>query len=279
MPDIKPDHHLSALSLTPAGAGWLSSTTHPHILHVFDSVCNLINERREVLSIVTPQIGNGPFNLVVEDGTDFSEHLNLKSLVSISSSQLKLRNVHVQYDNTQLWNPCPDWTMLETRREQILDLIMKLPIADHPLLECEASKALLPAIVTADSQVSCSAAKQLAGLGIGLTPSGDDFLMGAMYAAWVIHSTEIARPLTLAIAEVSAPLTTSLSAAWLKAAAIGEAGTLWHELFNAMIAGTDIHLQIANLFSVGETSGADALAGFAGTLISYEVRETKPCLF
>ena len=68
---------VNAVSLAPDARDWLANSRHPRILHVFDRACNLINERREILSIVTQQIGNGAFNLVVEDDVLFSEHLNL----------------------------------------------------------------------------------------------------------------------------------------------------------------------------------------------------------
>ena len=63
---------------------------------------------------------------------------------------------------------------------------------------------------------------------------------------------------------VAAPLTTSLSAAWLRSAGRGEAGILWHEFFDALSLGDSsaIQLQITKLLSIGHTSGADALAGF-----------------
>jgi len=56
---------INALSLAPDVRNWLANSRQPCILHVFDHACNLISERREVLSIVTPQIRNGPFNLIV----------------------------------------------------------------------------------------------------------------------------------------------------------------------------------------------------------------------
>jgi hypothetical protein len=60
------------LSLAPAVNTWLKDSRHPRILHIFDSACNLINESREVLSIVTPQIGRGNFRrtpFIPLDGT------------------------------------------------------------------------------------------------------------------------------------------------------------------------------------------------------------------
>ncbi|HET6823298.1 MAG TPA: DUF2877 domain-containing protein, partial [Anaerolineales bacterium] len=114
---------------------------------------------------------------------------------------------------------------------------------------------------------------QLAGLGAGLTPAGDDFIMGAIHAVWIIHPLEVASALTQSIADTAAPLTTSLSAAWLRSAGQGEAGVLWHQFFEALVGRVDAptYLQEAldNILSVGETSGADALAGFSSTLTTW----------
>ena len=112
------------------------------------------------------------------------------------------------------------------------------------------------------------------GLGMGLTPAGDDFLMGALYAAWIIHPSALASRLAQEIANVAAPLTTSLSAAWLRSAGRGEAGILWHEFFDALLVartGSPACLQKAmeNICAVGETSGADALAGFLSAFLTW----------
>ena len=50
---------IDALSMTSHVHNWLASSTSPQILHVFDSACNLINERREILSVVTQAVGAG----------------------------------------------------------------------------------------------------------------------------------------------------------------------------------------------------------------------------
>jgi hypothetical protein len=94
-----------AISLTPAVNDWLKNSRRPRVLHVFDRACNLINERREVLSIVTPQIGNGPFNLVIEDDVLFSEHLHIQSPISIRESQLFLGNFVISVDYANIWCP------------------------------------------------------------------------------------------------------------------------------------------------------------------------------
>ena len=279
----------NASSLTSHVNDWLTNSRDPRILHIFDSACNLINERREVLSIVTPKVGNGPFNFVVEDDVCFSEHVDLKSLVSASTTHLNLGDLTIHTAEAKLWNPQPDWEILHANRNQILDQLLKFQIMDclkQSGLDTSFAVAQLYSTISVDRKLqitnyqfpnslaladlpsSLTAAKQLAGLGVGLTPSADDFIMGALYAAWIIHPCEVAAALARAIANVAVPLTTSLSAAWLDAAGRGEAGILWHQLFEATLAANEEVIQqtINNILAVGETSGADALSGFFSTL-------------
>ena len=288
---------VNALSLAPAVNDWLANSRHPHILHIFDRVCNLINERREVLSIVTPQIGNGPFNVVVEDDVVFSDHLNLQSPISNSPNHLNLGDLTIHTTNAKLWSPRPDWEMFHAKRDDIHIRLMslrapigakqslhesgiassqrasallamtlpELPITNYqsPASNLQFSNSLLSSLANADLSSCITAAKKLAGLGQGLTPAGDDFIMGALYAAWIIHPTEVANTLAREIVQIAAPLTTSLSAAWLRSAGKGEAGILWHEFFDALSSpASSLHPPINKILSVGETSGADALAGF-----------------
>lgn len=99
---------INALSLAPAVKVWLANSRQPRILHIFDHACNLINERREVLSIVTPRIGNGPFNLVLADDLHFSDTLDIESSIVISPGQLIFSNLTVNTANARLWNPRPN---------------------------------------------------------------------------------------------------------------------------------------------------------------------------
>jgi hypothetical protein len=287
---------IRAISLTSAVHDWLANSYHPRILHVFDRACNLINERKEVLSIVTPEIGNGPFNLVVEDEVSFSEHVTIESLVSVLGEQITLGGLVIHTGNTSLWDPRPDWGEFHRHRKYILrrvqeivqeiassvfnfaplrsDLLAmtssQLPVTNYPSPILQSSNSLAASLATADLPASLLAAKQLAGLGIGLTPSGDDFLIGALHAVWILHPREVAIGLAQGVAESAAPLTTSLSAAWLRSAGRGGAGELWHQFFGALVSGNEIEIQktVKDILAVGETSGADALAGFVGVFLA-----------
>lgn len=267
---------INALSLAPDVNDWLTNSRCPRVLHIFDHACNLINERGEVLSIVTPKIGNGPFNLVVAEDVLFSERISLDSSFSNSPNRLDLGDLTTCTESAKLWSPRPDWEMLHEKRDEILKPLTQLPVPDYRI-----SNSLISSLANAALPASLAATRKIAGLGIGLTPSGDDFIVGAVLAAWIIHPVEIARGLATEITNVASPLTTSLSAAYLKSAGKGEAGILWHDFFYALTFGDSsaIESQFAKLISIGHTSGAEALAGFVGIFKSYAESETISCPF
>jgi hypothetical protein len=281
-------------SLTEHVKNWLAASHHARVLHVFADACNLINEHVEVLSVVTQKIGNGPFNLVIEKDILFSDHLNAESKISIQPNQLTLEYLNINVDKAQLWSPCPNWEIMHGKRRNILNQVISLPkwesyikqeiaSSQNTLLAITPStincRSIISAIASADFTNSVNSAKQLAGLGQGLTPSGDDFILGAVLAAWIVHPHDVAGVLAEEVTKAAAPLTTSLSAAWLRSAGRGEAGILWHNFFNALIAGDPkvIQLQIGRLLSIGHTSGADAFAGFMSTLAYNMESEEKSC--
>ena len=283
---------INALFLTPYINPWMINAGQSRVLHIFDRACNLINEHGDVLSIVTTQIGNGPFNLVVEDDIRFSEHLRLESEISTSPTQLYLGDLTIHTTTGKIWNPHPDWKRLHVNKSDIATELAKLPIIDYPnpggldilfgkpsgLLNHRGLQIpqslvsnLFSALVNVDISLARRITSQLAGLGAGLTPSGDDFIMGAIYAAWIIHPPAVASVLAKEIADTSVPLTTSLSAAWLRSAGRGEAGILWHEFFDVLVSNNHAQIEesMKSILAVGETSGADALAGFIGVFLSW----------
>jgi hypothetical protein len=80
--------------------------------------------------------------------------------------------------------------------------------------------------------------------------------MGVLYGLWVWHPQQQWMELIL---EAAVPRTTSLSAAFLRAAAAGEATIHWHHLANGDSTAVE------RILAVGHTSGRDAWKGFART--------------
>ena len=261
---------INTVSLTASVNDWLLNSRHPCILHVFDEACNLINEHRDVLSIVTQQIGNGPFNLVIKDDILFSEHVHVDSPIFMDNNQLILGDLTINCADSKPWCPRPDWEKLHVNRNIVRIQLASLPITNYqPFLSNSQPSNFSTALVKADISSVKNITSQLAGLGPGLTPAGDDFIMGAIYAAWILHPFQTARMLAEEIANTAAPLTTSLSAAWLRSAGKGEAGILWHQFFETLISHDHFQAKIAmdKILATGETSGADAWAGFIGSFV------------
>lgn len=109
-------------------------------------------------------------------------------------------------------------------------------------------------------------AAPLIGLGPGLTPSGDDFLAGALIALHCFGRAERATQLWAWLAPLVEGHTNSISAAHLAAAAEGEGHEALHACLAAAAAGQDLEAALAQLSAVGHCSGWDALAGAAASL-------------
>jgi hypothetical protein len=135
------------------------------------------------------------------------------------------------------------------------------PVPRDPLarLAAPALAALAAATAGADAAACLAAARRLLGLGPGLTPAGDDGLVGWLAGLWTAGGPgrallEATRPGLLAAARER---TGALSRAFLAAALAGAAA----EPVRAFVATPD-GARRAALLALGATSGGDLLAGY-----------------
>ena len=108
----------------------------------------------------------------------------------------------------------------------------------------------------------------LVGLGTGLTPSGDDFLGGAMVAAQGLGRADIAGKL---FASLRLSNTNRISAAHLGTASQGAASAPLHAMLNDVLCGRadKLSFRVAGLNRMGHCSGWDAFAGCCLVLQAY----------
>ena len=264
-----------------------------HVLAAFDRACDLVTGDGKVIALVSPQVGDGPLNIVLDRAGGF-DRLRVGTKVTRDAGRLFFFNgavgdsVEVDLQETALWEPCPDWDRLRARLDEMLPALHSLRSL---CLAGGASSVLLPLLDTAPSmgtwrlgecarqaaadlragwgEVRCQdrvsvrrGGAALAGLGGGLTPAGDDFLVGLMLWAWLAHPAP--RPFCRALVEEAAPRTTTLSAAFLRAAARGQCSAAWQRLLYALAEGAESDVVSAGrqVLSFGASSGADALIGF-----------------
>jgi Protein of unknown function (DUF2877) len=112
----------------------------------------------------------------------------------------------------------------------------------------------------------------LIGLGPGLTPSGDDFLMGALALLDALGQRKIHAALARAVIDAAPALTSPLSACFLRAAAAGHVGERLHGAV-ASILHANVDAAVAGAPRIGHTSGWDMLAGIAATLRTLAARQ------
>lgn len=133
-----------------------------------------------------------------------------------------------------------------------------------------ATELLFHGLYEEKTRLIADGATLLAGLGPGLTPAGDDFLVGVL-AAFYAFGPHYAQGQWTAwqayasvIANAASGRTTQLSTAWLTHAASGAFGAAWHNLIQAINANQQQALIMCTdrILATGATSGADAMGGF-----------------
>jgi len=266
--------------------------------------CNLVTSGGEVIALVGPAIGNGPLNIVLE-GTGVLEQVRPGLPARFSDGQLVLGDsLVVLLEGAYLWRPEVNWECLATQQRRLEDGLAVLrgwlsqndvvnglldlstsPFAPvgtrwpHDLAFLARARAgingLLHALQDGNRSGIRESAALLAGLGPGLTPAGDDYLVGFMAGLRVwpgsLESSGLA-PVEVCqiIFEAAEGRTTLLSRAFLRSAKEGLFGEDWHELLAALIKreATGIQRAVRCILSSGATSGADALAGFLSPYLS-----------
>jgi len=297
----------SATRASPAALEWLETNTPSRPYHIFETVCNLINAEEDVLSLTLAPAEMNPlsFEMLCGDlSLDLTKHIQVNSEVLKDGAQLCVGNLIIDLEPHDPWNPSPDWGRVTVRMQEtqsVVDEITAILLSDHspdslaiflspsgfesktqPSSWQRAAiipiQMLLDGIERLDSSALHGAASDLAGLGLGLTPSGDDFIIGVMHALWMILSEEQARSLCRELLTATTPRTNALSANYLKAAAHGEASEAWHTIVSAIAQNDKIALNssVEILKKLGHTSGQDALSGFL--LGSRHIQRSSFCL-
>ena len=276
---------VNASIITPYGQRWLAGSREVRILHLFENACNLVNASRDVLSLVTPAVGAGPFAVVVPELNRLLSHLTITSAVSPAPERLQIGEWVIEVGEAVIWSPTFPWPAdrrqgaFWTERLTAVDALLTPRLqavyredgeqtAVHLWRQLEAGlNQLIEALKAQDAAAIRASSQRLAGLGPGLTPAGDDMLMGTMYAAWLCLPAADCRPLVTRIGTTAAPRTTTLSAAWLQAAMRGEVTALWLAFLQSFIKkGGPWTASLSQILETGHSSGVDAIYGFRQTV-------------
>lgn len=262
---------IAAISITEDVQTILRENHGLRILHCFEQVWNLIDEQNRVLSVVSHKVGNSPLNLVV-DG-DYLPRLDADSTIFCTPLQISTAQHKIDVRSASIWNatlPSQSASQICTIARHCIDLLAKFD--NHSLFAkqgrtrleqimqaqlIQGADAMIRALKSQKEAELSDAVLRLAGQGIGLTPSGDDWLMGCMLALYQFGYANDAQQ----IANCAAKNTSPFSACLLQMAGEGKASDLWHKLLTAEWS-LEIETAILNILAYGYSSGADALYGF-----------------
>ncbi len=293
----------SATHTTAAALAWLAAERPARLLNVFDHACNLVDDGGQVLALVSPARGLTPFGLVVtSEAPEPFAAVEIGSPVTLRPGVLGVGPLVITYADAALWDASPDWPAVQAAlvaNPGCLGQLAALAVASAPrgsLLELFApydpaasglalalftrahagATDLVTGLAAADWAQAERGALRLTGLGGGLTPAGDDFTLGVFIAAHAGLYRPQAAAHCAALAAAMAARTTTLSAAYLRAAARGECASYWHTVFAALSApggpSVDLPAAVQSLVTVGHTSGADGLAGFLAHSALFPIR-------
>ncbi len=246
---------------------------------------------RGVVSVVAPEVGGGPVNLVV-DAIDPGPAAGL----TVTGSGARGRSVvfdgrPLDTEGATAHESCirlPRWSsrtlaanlttlsafltrcapekslafLLDPRRSSEFRPGFERAVAAH-LRDC-ATDAMHGDVIRA--------AHRMAGCGFGLTPSGDDFVCGVLVAMRVGETADDVSlwPLRREIGE-AARTGNVLTDAFLSHACAGRVSATTQALLHALVAGAgdDVAGAAREVVSTGETSGADFAVGLLLQLRTY----------
>jgi hypothetical protein len=282
-----------AASGGPSALVWPHQPLRAKVLHVFEEACNLVREDGAILSLVSENIGNGPFNLVgasvgnkESHWPGFPEFVQADSPVYSNKTRLIIGRMIVDFSGVKLWSPRPSWERLsgenlielipmlfrrfqiESHQESLVALLYGDAIDRFQRAADKSWRLLAYSISRQDIEGVKKSVGQMAGLGGGLTPAADDFLMGVVYALWAVNKPKSMSRMIEVIVDSATSRTTKLSAAWLRASGQGQASETWHDLVEGLSGNSAEQKEraIEVILKTGHTSGADTLAGFTANL-------------
>jgi hypothetical protein len=116
------------------------------------------------------------------------------------------------------------------------------------------------AMASAHAPPDSSSVRDIVGMGHGLTPSGDDVLIGALALLDALDERGAYADLARAVSFVPPGLTSPLSHCFLRVAAAGHVGESLHAAVSAILRG-DADGAIATIRDIGHSSGWDMMAG------------------
>ena len=232
---------------------------------VFDRVVNLADASGALVSLAVRSLDDAPGTLRV-DAESFDRYALLTGMAArtrgavlhIDESRLELR-----FDRVAAWRAqLPEYPGDDARLRSNLAAVQARLGADA-LLE-PSSRAIADALHRRDIEGVRTHARALLGLGPGLTPSGDDFLVGLFAVLNLANGPgHRLRGICDEVVADAEARTHAISVAALREAARGRVRERIQVLLRELVGGRPQPLleALTRVLAIGATSGRDIVAG------------------
>lgn len=255
------------------------------VVATFNRVVNLASPEGRLVAVHGKDVFLTPMSLSIDSQSPWSGHCQWCPGMELARvpGALVCREVVLDLTEASIWHPGVAWRPLAPSGREWLARLLVACIP--PGLQAAGAGAVLWGGGEPDLTAACrrlmadlsskggaiGAACDLVGMGPGLTPAGDDVLVGMALAAWS-WLTGPARDRTIVAVEAAAEWartrSTVLGAEFLHHAARGDFSQPLLELANAAEAQdvTGVFARARTLVEQGGTSGVDTLTGMVMAL-------------
>jgi hypothetical protein len=299
---------INAISVGSCALKTLKDGAVGEVHSTFERIFNVLISG-ELVGIARRDVPNGPFNII----TDIESNQSMQSLVDkgerirVDEDLLKFgKELKISLNGAAIWRPRHgvkkpiDIELVKSNLSllkelagwrnagfgqlvlQVEDVTSGVSFNDRQLNQVSRSglphiKSLVSGIKFEDLEKVRLSAKNLVGLGPGLSPSGDDLLAGLMVGLrWTVNSfngnVDHVDEINRTIAHVAED-TTMLGKQLLIRAAAGEVNESVENLLEAILVGhgKDVKTAAEKVLAIGETSGVDSIVGILlGSLLGIE---------
>jgi len=261
---------LTALSIGYLVPPMLQRPIHFHTHSRFRHVINLVSSDVGMVSLLGSESGNVPRAIRLNLPRDWDwDRCRGDGGVTWSDGVLRGHGWSVDTRSTPIWHPGTDTCDARSIPDASLIGVLAHALGMHVQEQLWSPDPVWLArdVLSATSSMDDSQVRALIGSGPGLTPAGDDYLLGYLAALWPWRKhTALASHLqhVQTLIKTHIGCTTDISRFYLDQAVEGHFSEPVHGLMGAVIRKAPCNEALASardVMNYGASSGADAMAG------------------
>lgn len=247
--------------LTTSAIGYIAldllSKNHTFTVHsIFNKGFNIINNDQQIIFIGTDENGKFPFGILV------TQQVKEQLLNKIAQNeQVIYRNKQLQFQDVQLMindNVMPYEKTFETNTDLLKDALNTIDFSEYESSYFPKKKLKEFIYLLGNNEASIEEISQyFIGRGQGLTPTGDDIIVGILFVHFIRPFIREKHIQTLSLM-FNQKLTTTISENFIQLAA---QGVFSSRITDLLKPDTTYIAAIKALISVGSSSGKDTAYG------------------